>query len=125
MSGQKRWDSSRPVPWRRLMREWLLYGAIMIVVFALFFRDDNLGGALVGIVVSFPLYVGLGYVLAKLGYQRQRLGERRGQRSPRSTEAAADSPSTGSTGSSRTKPSPTKRTATGSNRPVSTSKRHR
>ena len=26
------WDSSREVPWRRLVREWLLYVAIMAVV---------------------------------------------------------------------------------------------
>jgi hypothetical protein len=117
VTGQKRWDSSRPIPWRRLVREWLLYGAIMIVVFALFFRNDNLVGALIGIVFSFPLYLGLGFVLAKLGYQRQRLGER----TVRERHDTADT----SSGSARTKPTPTKRTATGSNRPVSTSKRHR
>ena len=25
------WDSSRPVPWQRLVREWLVYAAIMIM----------------------------------------------------------------------------------------------
>ncbi len=39
------WDSSRPVPWRRLIREWLIYVAIMAAIFLIFFRDDNLVGA--------------------------------------------------------------------------------
>ena len=26
------WDSSRPVPWQRLIREWLIYVAIMVVI---------------------------------------------------------------------------------------------
>ena len=35
------WDSSRPVPWNRLIREWLIYAAIMSAVFLIFFRGDN------------------------------------------------------------------------------------
>ena len=75
------WDSSRPVPWRRLVREWAIYAGIMAVIFALFFRDSGMAGAIVGLVLSLPLYLGLGFVLAKLGYQRQRL------RTPASTSA--------------------------------------
>ena len=33
------WDSSRPVPWQRLIRDWLLYVAIMVIVFAFVYRD--------------------------------------------------------------------------------------
>ena len=33
------WDSSRPVPWDRMVREWLIYVAIMLVVLLLFFRS--------------------------------------------------------------------------------------
>ncbi len=32
------WESSRPVPWRRLIREWLIYAAIMAAIFLIFFR---------------------------------------------------------------------------------------
>ena len=38
------WDSSRPVPWNRLIREWLIYAAIMSAVFIIFFRGDNIVG---------------------------------------------------------------------------------
>ena len=30
------WDSSRPVPWQRLMREWVIYVGIMALVLAVF-----------------------------------------------------------------------------------------
>ena len=60
------WDASRPVPWRRLAREWVIYAAIMTVVFAVFFRD---GGRFLpilgGLLVSGPLYLVLGFLLAK------------------------------------------------------------
>ena len=33
------WDSTRPVPWRRLIRDWLLYVGVVIVIFLIIFRD--------------------------------------------------------------------------------------
>ena len=67
------WDNSRPVPWKRLIREWLIYAAIMSAVFVIFFRGDNVIGAIAGVLISGPLYLGFGAVMAKFGYQRQRL----------------------------------------------------
>ena len=99
------WDSSRPVPWGRLLREWLIYTAIMAVVFLLFFRDSGSVGALVGLLVSGPLYLGLGWVLAKLGYGRTRL-LRRGATPTRPVEVASTPPE-----SQRNRPAPTRRTA--------------
>ena len=114
------WDSSRPVPWQRLIREWLVYAAIMSAVFVIFFRGDNVLGAVAGVLISGPLYLALGATLAKFGYQRQRLKDVR--RVP--TDAASPNAAT-SDGDGRSKPAPTSRTAGGGNRPKSTSKRRR
>ncbi|MET0459636.1 MAG: hypothetical protein ABW195_10325 [Ilumatobacteraceae bacterium] len=115
------WDASRPVPWRRLVKEWLIYAAIMAVVFAVFFRDDNIVAILGGLVVSGPLYLGLGWVLAKFGYTRKTLGDL-------GTPRAGSSKGSGGTGqavgtgaddaAARARPAPTRRTSTGRNRPV-------
>ena len=121
------WDSSRPVPWNRLIREWLIYAAIMTAVFIVFFRGDNVLGAIAGVLISGPLYLAFGAVMAKFGYQRTRLKDVRGARSS-SAASATDSTSTssGSSGAgSRPKPAPTSRTAGGGNRPRSSSRRKR
>lgn len=101
------WDSTRPVPWRRLVREWLLYVAVMIVILLLVVDADSRVGAIAGLLVSGPLYLGVGAVLAKFGYQRQRL------RRP-ATDRGAGSPS--ATAASRPRPAPTRRTGGGSPR---------
>ena len=51
------WDSSREVPWRRLVREWLLYVAIMAVVLVVVVDGDDRIGAVAGLLVSGPLYL--------------------------------------------------------------------
>jgi hypothetical protein len=116
------WDSSRPVPWNRLIREWLIYAAIMSAVFFVFFRGDNVLGAIAGVLISGPLYLAFGAVMAKFGYQRTRLKDVRG--AARAAEApASDAPTDG--GAARPKPMPTSRTAGGGNRPKSSSRRKR
>lgn len=113
------WDSSRPVPWQRLVREWLVYVGIMAVVFALFLRGTGLVGATGGLLVSGPLYLAVGYVLAKFGYQRKSLKELRSDREPSRDDADGSAiPSTG-----RPRPPATRRTSTGRNRPTSKQKR--
>lgn len=121
------WDSSRPVPWQRLIREWLVYVAIMAVLFLLLFRDAGLIGLIAGLLVSGPLYLGFGYVLAKFGYQRKSWSELRSERESirsgrSSSDSDADSDGDGAR-SSRPKPPPTRRTSTGRNRPTSKQKR--
>jgi hypothetical protein len=118
------WDSSRPVPWNRLIREWLIYAAIMSAVFLIFFRGDNVVGAIAGVLISGPLYLTFGAVMAKFGYQRTRLKDIRGAASGSTDTSTTDSAPTGSD-SPRRKPAPTSRTAGGGNRPSSTSKRKR
>jgi hypothetical protein len=99
------WDASRPVPWGRLFREWLVYAVVMIVVFVVFLRDTVTGGSVLGLAASFPMYLGFGYVLAKFGYQRKTLRDLRSAAPP--TERSRP-PET-----SRSKPAPTRRTSTG------------
>lgn len=92
------------------MREWILYVGIMAIVFVLFFRDRGLIGAIAGLLISGPLYLGLGFVLAKLGYQRATIKQMRAARSQPTTERSdgSDTP--------RPRPAPTRRTS-GGNRP--------
>ena len=99
------------MPWRRLTKEWLIYAAIMAVILAIFFRSGGkLLAILAGLVVSGPIYLALGYVLAKFGYQRKTLAE---MRTPRAEPRQAR-PTPGE----RPKPAPTRRTSTGpTNRP--------
>ena len=100
------WDGSRPVPFRRLFREWLIFAPILAVVLWLLQRDTPaLTGSLIGLAVSLPLYIGFGYVLAKFGYQRRTLAD---LRTPRAAGQPADPASP-----SRPRPAPTRRTSGG------------
>jgi hypothetical protein len=101
------WDSTRPVPWGRLVREWLLYVAIMTLVLLLVVDADSRIGALAGLLVSGPLYLAFGAVLAKFGYQRQRLRRPMAGQSTRSAPTPA---------SGRPRPAPTRRTGGGTPR---------
>ena len=105
------------MPWKRLIREWLIYGAIMAAVFVIFFRDANLVGAFAGLLVSGPLYLALGAVLAKFGYQRKTLNQVRAARAL----GAGDTAQPVVTAGPRQRPAPTRRTSGGgrSNRPDS------
>jgi hypothetical protein len=102
------WDSTRPVPWRRLIREWLIYVAIMAAVVVLFMRDRSTLGIFIGLSVSGPLYLLLGYVLAKFGYQRKSWTELRSD-ARRPSPVADDPPALGAS-APRRKPAPTRRT---------------
>jgi hypothetical protein len=97
------------VPWQRLLKEWAMYAALMAVLFLVFFRDSSLLGILLGLVASGPLYLLLGYVLAKFGYQRQTLREARANPRNRRPVASDDI-----VPGRRPKPPPTKRTSGGS-----------
>ena len=125
------WDSSRSVPWERLVREWVLYAGIMSAIFLVFFRDNNVIGALAGVLISGPLYLAFGAVMAKFGYTRKNLKELRAQSKAGASDKAAkqgnkndDSDVSGGNGRGD-KPAPTSRTSSGSNRPNSTSRRKR
>ena len=122
------WDSTRPVPWQRLAREWLIYVGIMLVVLLVIFRDSGVLGAIVGLLVSGPLYRGLGFVLAKFGYQRKTMREIRAEREAdvaagrtgrRKRGGDDDEP----VAAPRPRPAPTRRTSGGGSRPSSRKRR--
>jgi hypothetical protein len=95
------------VPLRRLFGEWLILAPILVGVLWLLQRDTPaLAGSLIGLAVSLPLYLGFGYVLAKLGYQRRTLADLR-------TPRATDERSTASSPAARPRPAPTRRTSGG------------
>ena len=125
------WDSSRSVPWERLIREWVLYAGIMSAIFLVFFRDNNVIGALAGVLISGPLYLAFGAVMAKFGYTRKNLKELRAKSKAESSDKAAkqgkksDDSNVSSSDGPDHKPAQTSRTSRGSNRPKSSSKRKR
>lgn len=136
------WDSTRPVPWQRLTREWLIYAAIMTAVFLLVLNNGNPAGAIAGVLVSGPLYLGLGWVLAKLGYQRKSLKDlraesassddgdgsataRRARRAGRAGGSGKADKSDTAVSSSRRPVAPTSRTAGSGNRPGGKKKQRR
>lgn len=96
------WDPTREVPWGRLVREWLVYACVMIVVFFVFVRDSVSAGSILGLVASLPLYLLFGSVLAKFGYQRKTLRDLR-------VRPVAPTPRP----TSPQRPQPTRRTSTG------------
>jgi hypothetical protein len=98
------WDSSRPVPWRRLIREWVIYVAVMGAIFLVFFRDQSLLGIFAGLAISGPLYLALGYVLAKFGYTRMTMRQARAKAHEQRTASATQQ------APARPKPAPTRRT---------------
>ena len=51
------WDSSRPVPWTRLIRDWLLYVGVMVVVLLIVSRDRLSPGIFAGLFVSGGAFV--------------------------------------------------------------------
>lgn len=107
------WDASRPVPWRRLIKEYLIYAVIMGTVLLLLFRDAGVVALLLGLVAAGPIYLALGAVLAKFGYQRKTLAEMRTPRATTSSEASGVASDT----AVRERPAPTRRTAGNSQRP--------
>ena len=107
------WDSSRPVPWQRFMKEWVVIG-VAVAAISWFVTDNRNPSSYVTIFLAGGVYVLFGATLAKFGYVRKTLKELRAE------TAAATPPRTVGTSTSgdRAKPAPTKRTSTGpSNRP--------
>jgi len=111
------WDSSRKVPWRRLIREWLIYVGIASVAFVLFYLAKGKKievGLFAGLLSSGPMYLLFGGVLAKFGYQRKTMKDLRSQRAERPVAATARaSGGNGGAAGVRNRPAPTKRTSTG------------
>ena len=101
------------------MREWLIYVGVMAAIFLLIARN-NYAGVMAGLLISGPLYLGFGYILAKFGYTRKTMKELRSERTTNPSSSDADASASTSSSSSdrqRNRPAPTSRTSTGRGRP--------
>ena len=114
------WDATRPVPWRRLVREaaiFIVVGALVITILV----DKPNPGDYAGLLLGMMFYVAFVAVLSKFGYERQSLRQAREQR--RATDAQV---SAASAQAAKPRPAPTKRTSTGpSQRPNRSTKKRR
>jgi hypothetical protein len=93
----------------------------MLVLLVIFFREQSLIGITAGLLVSGPLYLGFGYVLAKFGYRRKSWREMRDESAKDSAEDARERSS--KQAGPRPKPAPTSRTGAAPSRPGSKRKR--
>lgn len=110
------WDSSRPVPWKRLLIEWAVI-AVVVGAISFFVTDNNRAANYLTIVLAGPVYVGFGAVIAKFGYARKTVKELRAETEAELARKAAAAPAATST-AARARPAPTSRTSSGpSNRP--------
>ena len=104
------WDSSRTVNYRRLLKEWAIYAAIMMAIALVLLRGRNPAGLIAGVVLSLPLYVGFSAAMAKLGYQRKTLSEMRTPRAGTSSAGTSSSGTSSAAAAGRAQVKPTKRT---------------
>ena len=102
------WDSRRPVPWRRLFIEWAVVTVAVVVLFLTVFHDRK-PESYAGLVLGGVVYLGIGFVLAKFGYQRKSLSQVRRQSAAARAAQAGARPTTPSS-QGRTRPAPTSRT---------------
>lgn len=106
-----KWESSRKVPWRRLVKEYLVYIGIIALIFLAAFRDRPLQDPIIGLVVSMPVYLMIGYVMAKCGFEKKSMSQIRTERAATRRGAAPANPL-------RPRPAATRRTgAAGPSRP--------
>ncbi len=102
------WNSANPVAWKRLFIEWLVIGGVVAFV-SLFVTDNRKWQSYFAILLGGVVYLVLGGVLAKFGYQRKTLKQIR-------AEAAAAPPrqvGRNASPSGRQRPAPTSRTSGG------------
>lgn len=105
----------------KLLRQWAIYAAFLLVFFLLFFREGGIGSAVLGVVLSAPLFLGMNWVLYKLGRERKSFGELRQQR--REATAGASTGGSGPEAVDRAQPTATRRTMPGHNNPRAKKKR--
>ncbi len=107
------WDSSRPVPWKRLTTEFALI-AVVIVVISWVVSHNHKASNYIAILLAGGVYLVFGAVLAKFGYARKSLKQMRVEAAAQPARVVGKV----SAPSQRPKPAPTSRTSSGpSNRP--------
>ena len=109
-----KWDSSRSVPWRRLSIEWAVVATIVAVV-SFSATDNRKFSSYVALGLGGVVYLTVGTIMAKLGYQRKTLKQMRSEvaAAPRRTVGSSKPASSTQPGTARPKPAPTKRTSGG------------
>ena len=103
-----RWDSARPVPWRRFLKEGLVFGLVMAGWFAV--TGDARPGTFLGVGIGATFYVLISAFMAKLGHVRTTMKEMRAAAALAQQAKAAQ---TGATPAGRPRPAPTSRTGGG------------
>jgi len=104
------WNSANPVAWKRLLIEWLFIGAVVAFV-SLFITDNRKWESYIAILLGGVVYMALGGVLAKFGYQRKTLKQIRAEAAAAPARRVGSSPAP----SGRPRPAPTNRTSGGKN----------
>jgi len=89
--------------------EWAISAALLGLAFTVFFDDASTSSIVIGLLISGPIYLAFGAVMAKLGYQRASIRGARAQRAA-TTASGSGAPAP------RPKPAPTKRTGGGTQR---------
>lgn len=112
------WNSANPVAWKRLFIEWLVIGAVVAFV-SLFITNNREPGSYIAIFLGGIVYLALGGVLAKFGYQRKTLKQIRAEAAATRPRQVGGTPSP----SGRPRPAPTSRTSSAPSK--STQKRKR
>ncbi len=107
------YDASRPVPWMKLLRLFLVYAVIANLIFFLFFRDDFGWGAVVGTAAGGAVYLVISSILVKFGWDPPMLRARANAREAKERTATATSASPAVRPATRTTPAPTRRTNAG------------
>jgi hypothetical protein len=106
-------DRSRPVPWRPLLRWALITAAVLNVAFYLLNRDNYTVATPIASVMGAGMYLIMGAVLSKFGWQPAGLmGGIRPPTPERRTASTSEatSTSTAASGAPRRRPAATKRT---------------
>lgn len=103
-------DITRRVQWKRLCIEWGVV-CVAVGVMMLFWDRLRTPGNVLGLAFGFVVYLAFGWLMAKLGYQRQRV------RWDQARPAAGSAPTAPTAATSqRGRPAPTKRTNGGQRR---------
>ena len=103
-----KWNSSRTVPWKRLSIEWLIV-AVIVAAVSFSATDNRSVSSYVALVLGGVVYLSVGAVMAKFGYQRKTFKQMRAEVAAAPRHTVGTSPPPEST--ARPKPAPTKRTS--------------
>jgi hypothetical protein len=112
------WDSTRRVPWKRMLTPFALYAVVAVVLFSVLGKGFD-AGLLVGVAAGGVIYALLATVMVKFGWnppmfqsKEERAAAATASAERRAARAAARSGGKGGTAATpgRAKPPPTRRT---------------